>query len=106
MTENQLEQEIKEKGLNAPRLTPELIDSKIVDKYFHIVPNTTMTLCVLTLENGFQVTGESAAVSLTNFDKEIGEKIAFENARNQIWKLEGYLLKESMSLKAISGDIG
>ncbi len=88
------EQMLQEKGLNAPRLTPKLIDDTIVGEYFHIVPNTTLTLCVLTLENGFTVTGESAAVSMENFDKEIGRKVARENAREKIWALEGYLLKE------------
>lgn len=88
------EEMIQEKGLNAPRLTPKLIDETIVGEYFHIVPNTTLTLCVLTLKNGFTVTGESAAVSMANFDKEIGRKVARENAREKIWALEGYLLRE------------
>ena len=90
------EEMIQEKGLNAPRLTPKLIDDAIVGEYFHIVPNTTLTLCVLTLQNGFTVTGESAAVSMANFDKEIGRKVARENAREKIWALEGYLLKETI----------
>jgi len=93
-SEKELEKEIQEKGLNAPRLTPEKIDNAIKEKYFHVVPGTTMTLCVLTLQNGFQVTGESAAASLENFDEEIGRNIAFQNAREKIWMLEGYLLKE------------
>ena len=90
------EKMIQEKGLNAPRLTPKLIDNVIVGEYYHIVPNTTLTLCVLTLQNGFTVTGESAAVSMENFDKEIGRKVARENAREKIWSLEGYLLKETI----------
>lgn len=90
------EKMIQEKGLNAPRLTPKLIDDTIVGEYYHIVPNTTLTLCVLTLVNGFTVTGESAAVSAENFDKEIGRKVARESARSKIWILEGYLLKEKL----------
>lgn len=89
-----LEEQIKNKGLNAPRLTPQFIDETIEKEYYHIVPNTTMTICVLTLKNGFQVTGESAAVSLSNFNKEIGEQVARANAREKIWSLEGYLLKQ------------
>ncbi len=90
------EQMVQEKGLNAPRLTPKLIDDTIVGEYYHIVPNTTLTICVLTLQNGFTVTGESAAVSAANFDKEIGRKVAKEIAREKIWSLEGYLLKETI----------
>jgi hypothetical protein len=96
MSEKEIEKEIQEKNLNAPRLTPDLIDSVIVNKYYHIVPDTTMTICVLTLQNGFQVTGHSAAASKENFDKDIGRKLAFEKAREQIWQLEGYLLKQKL----------
>lgn len=126
-TEQIIEQEIQDKGLNAPRLTPGLIDSKIVlEMYFtgagiinaqtlshHLglvrvqhhegdelhKPMETLTFCVLVLENGFTVTGESACASPENFDAEIGRKIAFENARNKIWPLEGYLLKEKLHIK-------
>lgn len=47
----------------------------------------------------FTVTDESACASPQNFDAEIGEKIAYENARNKIWQLEGYLLKEQLHIK-------
>jgi hypothetical protein len=40
------------------------------------------------------VIGESAAVSLENFDEEIGRKIAREKARDKIWQLEGYRLRQ------------
>jgi len=50
----------------------------------------------MTLANGFTVTGESACASPANFDEEIGKKIAFEQARNKIWTLEGYLLKQKL----------
>ena len=56
-----------------------------------------LTICVLSLENGFTVTGESACASPENFDRIIGQKIAYENAREKIWMLEGYLLKEKLS---------
>lgn len=96
MNEQIIEKEIQEKNLNAPRLTPDLIDSKVRSKAFHVFGETCLTVCCLTLENGFTVTGESACASPENFDKDIGEKIAFEQARNKIWMLEGYLLKQSL----------
>ena len=95
-TEKEIEQEIQAKNLNAPRLNPQYIDSCIIGEDYHVFPGTTLTVCCLTLKNGFNVTGESAAASAENFDKEIGEKIAKENARNQIWALEGYMLKERL----------
>jgi hypothetical protein len=94
--ESEIEKEIQDKGLNAPRLKPEDIDATITDEAYYVFPGTTMTICLLTLKNGYHVTGESAAVSLENFDEEIGRKIARENARNKIWQLEGYLLRQKL----------
>jgi len=91
-----IEAEIKQKGLNAPRLTPADIDGAIVAEQYHVFPGTTLTVCCMTLRNGFTVTGESAAASPENFDLEIGRKIARENARNKIWRLEGYRLRQSL----------
>lgn len=92
--EQAIEAEIQAKGLNAPRLTPELIDAVIAGEDYHVFPGTTLTVCCLTLRNGFTVTGESAAASPENFDVEIGRKIARQNARDKIWRLEGYLLRD------------
>ncbi|RWF70077.1 MAG: hypothetical protein EOQ34_19845 [Mesorhizobium sp.] len=94
--EQQIENEIQAKGLNAPRLTPGHIDAMIAGEQYYVFPGTTLTVCCLTLLNGFTVTGESAAASPENFDAEIGRKIARENARNKIWAFEGYLLRERL----------
>ena len=94
MTELAIENEIQVKGLTAPRLTPSDIDMSIVREHYHRVPETTTTLCSLVLENGYVVNGESACVSLENFDEELGKKIAYSNARDKIWALKGYLLAE------------
>jgi hypothetical protein len=95
--EAKIEQEIHEKGLNAPRLTPADIDATIAGEDYHVFPGTTLTVCALKLRNGFIVTGESAAASPANFDQALGQKIARENARNKIWALEGYLLRERLA---------
>jgi hypothetical protein len=94
--EKTTEQMIQDKNLNAPRLTPTLIDETIIDEAYYVFPGTTTTICRLTLRNGYSTIGESAAVSMANFDKEIGKKIAKENARDKIWQLEGYLLKQKL----------
>ncbi len=92
-----IEQEIQRKGLNAPRLTPQHIDDTIADEAYYVFPGTTLTVCAMTLRNGFIVTGESAAASPENFDQEIGRKIARDNARNKIWAFEGYLLRQRLA---------
>lgn len=91
-----IESEIQAKGLSAPRLTPADIDSKILGADYHRFNGTTVTICCLYLANGFTVTGESACASPENFDEEIGRKIARENAREKIWQLEGYLLRQRL----------
>ena len=92
--EQEIEKEIQEKGLNAPRLNPADIDAKIVGATYTNLPSGKCVVCELTLANGFTVRGESACVSPANFDQEIGNKIAYKNARDNVWQLEGYLLQE------------
>lgn len=94
-TELEIEKEIQAKGLNAPRLTPDLIESKIVKEDYYLLTDV-LTVCILTLENGFTVTGESACASPANYNKEIGDRIARDNAKEKIWILEGYLLKQKL----------
>lgn len=91
--ETAIEKEIQSKGLNAPRLTPDLIDKTIVGVDYHQFPGSTLIVCALTLWNGFIVVGQSAAASPANFDEEIGRKLAYAKARDEIWALEGYRLK-------------
>lgn len=91
--EQAVEAEIQAKGLNAPRLSPAHIDAQILAEQFYVFPGTALTVCALTLQNGFQVVGKSAPASPENFDAELGRKIARDDARNQIWALEGYRLR-------------
>lgn len=80
----------------APRLTPADIDAAIVGETFTVLPSGRVTVCELMLKNGFTVRGESAVVSIENFDAAIGEKVARDNARSKVWEMEGYLLKQRL----------
>jgi Phage protein (N4 Gp49/phage Sf6 gene 66) family len=95
--DKEIELEIQAKGLTAPRVTPEMIDSAIASETYHVFESSCLTVCCLTLRNGFTVTGESACASPANFDAELGRKIARGHARDKIWALEGYALKERLS---------
>ena len=97
--ESAIEAEIQAKGKTAPRLTPADIDAAIVGEQYWNPPGTTLTVCTLTLRNGFSVIGESACASPENFDENLGRRIAFDNARGKIWALEGYRLRSEMSAK-------
>lgn len=81
---------------NGPRVTIEDLKSKVVDTMYYVFDSTCLTVCVLTLENGFVVTGESSCASPENFNKALGEEISYNNAVARIWPLEGYLLKERL----------
>lgn len=93
-----IEKEMTGKGLTAPRVTVDQLKSKI--KSVQYVKTETdggqiLRWCILNMENGFAVAGRhSASVSPENDNQEIGEKIAYDNAINELWALEGYLLKE------------
>lgn len=81
-------------GKKFPTVNMDLIQKKIKDKKF--IFDGVLTICILTLENGFKVFGKSACAHPENFDKELGEAVAFEDAKSQIWELEGYLLKQRL----------
>lgn len=68
--------------------------SKIRETTYVVLPDTTTTVCQITLENGYTIVGTSACVDPANFNQAIGEKYAFEDAVEKIWPLEGYLLKQ------------
>lgn len=78
------------------KLTLEDIEKKIVSKTFTTLPSGKCIVCEIMLENGFSVRGESAVVDFKNHVQEIGEEISFENAKNKIWLVEGYLLQEKL----------
>lgn len=55
-----------------------------------------LTICVVTLRNGFTIIGKSAPASPANFDAALGAKLAYEDAVRQIWPLMGYALRDRL----------
>jgi hypothetical protein len=78
----------------APRVSLDQLKSLIASERFFV--DETLTICVLTLKNGFKVTGESAAADPANFNEELGQKISREKAIAEIWPLAGFLLREEL----------
>jgi len=121
MTDQEIEEGIKAKGLTAPRITPADIENTIIAECYttgdhipiwmypqpsgatddprkRIIESLScLTVCVLVLRNGFTVTGESACASPENFNEVLGRKIAYQKAIEKIWSLEGYVLKSRLS---------
>lgn len=89
---------------NENRITPERIDALANSLIYKAsrVPDTTTTLCVAMLPNGFVVsTGMSACVDPANFDEVKGVKYAMEDAQkkaiDKLWELEGYVLARKLA---------
>lgn len=77
-----------------PRVTEDSIKAKIVDTTFVQVKATTV--CLITMQNGFVFVGTSTPADVRNFDYDVGERYAYDNAFRQIWTHEGYLLREQL----------
>lgn len=88
------ETELEAKAV-APRVTEQSINEKIAQVRF-IKATDVLTLAILTMQNGFFVTGESACASPENYNQEIGERLAYQMAFKKLWSLEGYLLKQRL----------
>jgi hypothetical protein len=84
----------------APRVTEAGIKSRIKSVDYLRVEGTTLTICTITMENGFTFVGKSAAASPENFDPEVGKRYAYEDAFKPIWSHEAYLLRERLSAQA------
>ncbi len=76
------------------RVTREDINAKITDVAYIHLPNSTVTICSITLRNGYSVRGESACVDPAEYVESTGRNLAYQDAFDKIWHLEGYLLAE------------
>ena len=123
MTDQQIEQEIQDKGKTAPRITPADIEANIMfEGYFSAWEGTDggvqgkikadateeqehavrvslclLTICTIVLRNGFTCIGTSSCASPANFDPEIGRKIARQKALEDVWKVMGYELRTKLA---------
>lgn len=112
----------QEAGTGAPRVTYDDILSKIILETYFTAAQANMaagatgqdfcdtsdqfdaaikslgllTICVLVLDNGFTVTGESACASPENFNPEFGRQLARKQAIEKVWMLEGYRLRQRL----------
>ena len=55
-----------------------------------------LSVCLLVLRNGFAIIGKSAPASPANFDRDLGIKLAYEDAVRQIWPLMGFALRDRL----------
>lgn len=81
---------------NAPRVTLEEVQAAIREIDYVVLPDGRTTVCMLTLDNGFTVRGESSCVCIENFDAEIGKNIAYKDAQDKLWPLLGFRLADRL----------
>lgn len=86
---------LKEKLANspAPKITRSDIEARIANIEFTAIDLTT--ICTLTFDNGFTVRGEGSCVNPENYDVEIGQHFAYEDAIKKSWPFFGWNLAES-----------
>ena len=119
ISDEQIEQEIQDKGLTGPRVTMADIEAAISSEHYFTAADGCdgaeinsevnpagvfsptrlhlLTFCILVMKNVFTVTGESACVSPENFDAELGRKIARQNAIDKCWPLFGFHLAATVN---------
>jgi len=86
-----------------PKVTPDRVRDAIAAE--QTITFGLLTIVVLTLRNGFLVTGESACASPETYDPKIGYDLARRAAESKVWMLEGYLLKEQLFNERMSVDL-
>ena len=77
-------------------ITENDIDSVIAETDYIVMSDGRTTVCHLTLRNGFTVLGSSACVSIEKFNRGTGQELALKDAKNKVWELEGYLLRQKI----------
>lgn len=95
-SEAKLESELVALGLNAPRVTPDMIDSMIDRTDFIMLPGGSHMICRITLNGGFSVIGESKTVSAANFNADKAQEISYQKARDAVWPVAGAILAHEL----------
>lgn len=105
MTSHQIEQEIQARGYEpVARVTPDMITAAIVGADYIVLPGTQITVCTITLRNGTKVLGYNyGAIDPACQDWAQGRQAAYDMAREKIWELEGYALRERLAARACTG---
>lgn len=102
LSPSQLQEQL-DKSPSGVRVTKTMIERRIKDVSYFALPGTTVTICSITLDNGFSVRGESACVDPKNFNADIGQTYAYNDAFDKLWPFFGFLIAE-MKFVALSQD--
>lgn len=76
-------------------LTKQVVESLITQETYTRPNNGTLTVCVLTVEGGVDVVGNSNCINREQFSAEIGRESARADAFERLCELEGYHMKRA-----------
>ena len=77
------------------KITKEFLESEIISVEYNRLQGT-LTHCAITVKSGFVFTGESACVDPTDYNEDIGNKIAYNHAFDKMWMPYGFWLHQKM----------
>lgn len=83
-----------------PKVTKEDVEAAIERVEYVVLPDGRTTIALCFLDNGFTVRGESACVVLAEFDAELGQRYALEDAKSQVWRFLGFRLADLKAIEA------
>ena len=75
------------------KVTAESIGRRIVSTEYYRWPGKTLTLALITLDNGFTSLGQSACVDPANYDEAIGKHVAIGRIKDRLWGHLGFVLQ-------------
>lgn len=61
-----------------------------------------LSICLVVMRNGFTIVGKSAPASPENFNRDLGQKLAYEDCIRQIWPLMGFALRDKLGGRCIN----
>jgi hypothetical protein len=79
---------------NGGKIAPDFIDNLAEDAekiYLHPTDNTR--ICVMKIYSGHEVVGIAQVLDAKNDVEEIGNSVAYENAKQELWKVCGNIAK-------------
>ncbi len=90
-----VEQMMAQQNCTGRRVTIDSIKAKIMGVHYHTceIAGQKVMFCGIKMDNGFVVIGKPATcIDPDNWRDSIGQKISYDNAFDELWRLEAYRL--------------
>lgn len=74
-------------------ITREQIEARI-ETVEYVAARDKLTLCSVTLDNGFIVSGEASCIDPAEFNSSVSQRMAYEDAVDKLWTYLGFMARE------------